>query len=154
MLDLGMDPFNFADALLGILAQRLARSLCPHCKEAYEPKKAELQSLADEYILNTEGDASSVQAAWHEEYAQGKKLTLYKAKGCKSCNDTGYSGRIGLYELMTISPELKRLIQKRAPVPELVREALSNGMVTLKQDGISKILQGKTDIAQVRAVCS
>jgi len=154
MLDLGMDPFNFADALLGILAQRLARSLCPHCKEAYEPKQDELQLLADEYVLNTDIDAKTVLADWQKQYAQNNKLVTYRAKGCKSCNDTGYSGRIGLYELMTISPNLRHLIQKRAPVPELVREALSNGMVTLKQDGIAKVLQGKTDIAQVRAVCS
>ncbi len=154
MLDMGMDPFNFADALLGILAQRLARSLCPHCKEADEAKQDELQSLADEYVLNTDIDAQTVLADWHAQYAQNKKIVIYRAKGCKSCNDTGYSGRIGLYELMTISPNLRHLIQKRAPVPELVREALSNGMVTLKQDGIAKVLQGKTDIAQVRSVCS
>lgn len=154
MLDLGMDPFNFADALLGILAQRLARSLCADCKEAYEPKEAELQALADEYVLSTDMETEKVLSNWRTQYTQGNKLTLHKAKGCKSCNDTGYSGRIGLYELMTMSANLRHLIQKRAPVPELVREALSNGMVTLKQDGIEKVLQGKTDIAQVRAVCS
>ena len=154
MLDLGMDPFNFADALLGILAQRLARSLCHRCKEAYEPTQDELQALADEYVLNTEIDPATVLTHWQSEYTQNKKFTLHKAKGCKACNDTGYSGRIGLYELMTISPNLRQLIQKRAPVPELVREALSNGMVTLKQDGITKVLKGVTDIAQVRAVCS
>jgi type II secretory ATPase GspE/PulE/Tfp pilus assembly ATPase PilB-like protein len=154
MLDLGMDPFNFADALLGILAQRLARSLCTDCKEACEAKEAELQALADEYVLNTDIETEKVLSNWCTQYTQDKKLTLHKAKGCKSCNDTGYSGRIELYELMSISPSLRQLIQKRAPVPELVREALSNGMVTLKQDGIDKVLQGKTDIAQVRAVCS
>lgn len=154
MLDLGMDPFNFADALLGILAQRLAKSLCHDCKEAYQPKQTELQALADEYVLDTPFDASDMLTQWHEQYAQNNKIVLHKAKGCKACNNTGYKGRIGLYELMTVSPSIRQLIQKRAPVSEIVHEALSNGMVTLKQDGIAKILQGQTDITQVRAVCA
>jgi type II secretory ATPase GspE/PulE/Tfp pilus assembly ATPase PilB-like protein len=154
MLELGMDPFNFADALLGVLAQRLARSLCSHCKEAYEPAEVELQTLADEYVQNTGIEASTVLSHWHERYTEKGKFVLYKTKGCKSCNNTGYSGRIGIYELMTVSPALRSLIQKHAPVAQLVSEALSNGMVTLKQDGISKVLQGQTDISQVRAVCS
>lgn len=154
MLDLGMDPFNFADALLGILAQRLAKSLCHDCKEAYQPKQTELQALADEYVLDTLFDASDMLTQWHEQYAQNNKIVLHKAKGCKACNNTGYKGRIGLYELMTVSPSIRQLIQKRAPVSEIVHEALSNGMVTLKQDGIAKILQGQTDITQVRAVCA
>ena len=154
MLDLGMDPFNFADALLGILAQRLAKSLCPDCKEAYQPKQTKLQALADEYVLDTPFDASDMLTQWHEQYAQNNKIVLHKAKGCKACNNTGYKGRIGLYELMTVSPSIRQLIQKRAPVSEIVHEALSNGMVTLKQDGIAKILQGQTDITQVRAICA
>lgn len=154
MLDLGMDPFNFADALQGILAQRLAKSLCPDCKEAYHPKPAELKTLADEYVTNTETVADTVLAEWKEKHQKNNQYTLYKAKGCKACNNTGYSGRVGLYELMQVSPTLRQLIQKRAPVDEITQEALANGMTTLKQDGISKVLEGKTDIAQVRAVCA
>jgi type II secretory ATPase GspE/PulE/Tfp pilus assembly ATPase PilB-like protein len=151
MLDMGMDPFNFADALLGILAQRLAKSLCPECKEAYEPKPAELEELADEYVLNTSLNATSVLAQWKEQH---KKIVLHKAKGCKACNNTGYKGRVGLYELMTVSPSLRHLIQKRSPVSEITQDALANGMKTLKQDGISKVLLGETDITQVRVVCA
>ncbi|MEE9331371.1 MAG: ATPase, T2SS/T4P/T4SS family [Methylophilaceae bacterium] len=154
MLDLGMDPFNFADALLGILAQRLAKSLCPKCKVAYNPNKTELRALAEEYVHDTALDASEILSHWHEQQSQDGKLMLYKAKGCKSCHKTGYSGRVGLYELMSVTPSIKHLIQKRALVREITHAALENGMATLKQDGISKILQGHTDITQVRAVCA
>jgi type II secretory ATPase GspE/PulE/Tfp pilus assembly ATPase PilB-like protein len=154
MLDLGMDPFNFADALQGIMAQRLAKSLCPECKEAYHPKPAELKALAEEYTLDTDISANAVLSEWEKQYKKDNKYTLYKAKGCKACNNTGYSGRVGLYELMQVSPSLRHLIQKRAPVNEITQEAIANGMTTLKQDGITKILAGNTDIAQVRAVCA
>lgn len=151
MLDMGMDPFNFADALLGILAQRLAKSLCPDCKEAYEPEQTEIEALADEYVLNTTLEASSVLAQWQTQH---QKFVLHKAKGCKACNNTGYKGRVGLYELMMVSPSLRHLIQKRAPVSEITENAISNGMRTLKQDGITRVLQGHTDITQVRVVCA
>ncbi len=154
MLDLGMDPFNFADALLGIMAQRLAKSLCPDCKEAYHPNAEEIKALADEYTDNTAMDSNALIADWDNQYTQNKKYTLYKPKGCKACNQTGYRGRVGLYELMQVSPSLRHLIQKRANVTEITQEALANGMRTLKQDGIAKILEGATDIAQVRAVCA
>lgn len=153
MLDLGMDPFNFADALLAILAQRLAKALCPKCKEAYTPDDVELEELALEYCSNTSWNHSEVMADWKS--ATGKhKLNMHRAKGCSHCNNTGYKGRLGLYELMTIDPNTKHLIQTRAPITELLEHALAAGMRTLKQDGISKVLHGNTDIAQVRAVCS
>ncbi|HEY3300021.1 MAG TPA: ATPase, T2SS/T4P/T4SS family [Methylophilaceae bacterium] len=153
MLDLGMDPFNFADALLAILAQRLAKSLCPKCKEAYTPDDVELEELALEYCSNTSWNHTEVMADWKN--ASGKhKLNMHRAKGCSHCSNTGYKGRLGLYELMTINTNTKHLIQTRAPITELLEHALATGMRTLKQDGISKVLQGNTDIAQVRAVCS
>ena len=153
MLDLGMDPFNFADALLAIMAQRLAKTLCGKCKEAYEPKQAEMEELAAEFVDGTSHDAKKELARFKQEHAREGKFTLYRAKGCKECNNTGYRGRLGLYELMIVTPAIKRMIQKRAPVSELLEEALNSGMLTLKQDGINKVFQGKTDIAQVRAVC-
>jgi type II secretory ATPase GspE/PulE/Tfp pilus assembly ATPase PilB-like protein len=151
LLDLGMDPFNFADALLAILAQRLAKSLCAECKESYTPSAEEIQELADEYVEGTDIDAKKIIAGWKAEYSA---ISLHKAKGCKSCNNTGYKGRVGIHELMTVSPTTKRLIQTRAPVSELVPAALADGMRTLKQDGILKVLQGHTDILQVRVVCT
>jgi type II secretory ATPase GspE/PulE/Tfp pilus assembly ATPase PilB-like protein len=149
MLDMGMDPFNFADALVGILAQRLAKALCPHCKESYEPEQAEIEALADEYVLNTNLSASTVLEQWQ---AKHQPFVLHKVKGCKACNNTGYKGRVGLYELMTVTPSLRHLIQKRSPVSEITDDAIANGMKTLKQDGIMKVLQGETDITQVRVV--
>lgn len=153
MLDLGMDPFNFADALLAILAQRLAKTLCPKCKEAYTPDASEIDELALEYIEGTLWKKEDIVKEWKATYRKDGKFTLYRNKGCSACNDTGYKGRMGLYEFMTINATLKHLIQTRAPVTELVHEALAGGMRTLKQDGIGKVLSGATDIAQVRAVC-
>ena len=80
------------------------------------------------------------------------KFTLYRANGCENCNNTGYRGRVGLHELMVVTPTIKRLIQTRSLVSEILEGALQAGMHTLKQDGISKVLQGQTDIAQVRSV--
>lgn len=154
MLDLGMDPFNFADALVGILAQRLAKKLCVKCKEAYTPDETELEELAAEYSYSTNIDRNTQLGQWKSLHSHDGKITLHRAKGCRHCNNTGYRGRLGLYELMTVNPELKQLIQKRATVSEITAEALNNGMTTLKQDGINKIFQGETDIAQVRAVCA
>ncbi|HQN65720.1 MAG TPA: ATPase, T2SS/T4P/T4SS family [Methylophilus sp.] len=154
MLDLGMDPFNFADALVGILAQRLAKKLCIKCKEAYTPEETELEELAAEYSYSTNIDRNTLLEQWKSQHSHEGKITLHRAKGCRHCNNTGYRGRLGLYELMTVNPELKQLIQKRATVSEITAEALNNGMTTLKQDGIKKIFEGETDIAQVRAVCA
>jgi type II secretory ATPase GspE/PulE/Tfp pilus assembly ATPase PilB-like protein len=154
LLDLGMDPFNFADALLGILAQRLARRLCPACKEAYTPTSANLDELLREYCLEASLDAAKVLTGWRERYpGRDGKITLYRARGCERCNRTGYQGRLGLYELLVGDPAVKRAVQSRAPVADVKSAAVAAGMRTLKQDGIDKVLQGLTDMNQVRAVC-
>jgi type II secretory ATPase GspE/PulE/Tfp pilus assembly ATPase PilB-like protein len=164
LLDMGMDPFNFADALLGILAQRLGKRLCGECKEAYAPSPDELKSLLTEYceeLLNTatfKKDAKAgyeaVYKEWVKNYADDKgQFKLYRAKGCEKCNSSGYKGRVGLHELMVGTDNAKKLIQEHARVADLVACALEDGMRTLKQDGIEKVLQGITDIKQVRAVC-
>jgi type II secretory ATPase GspE/PulE/Tfp pilus assembly ATPase PilB-like protein len=152
LLDLGMDPFNFADALQAILAQRLVKSLCPKCKQAYEADDAEVDALAEEFIYDTKLSKMDILTEWQSEFAPNRKFTLYRAIGCSACNQTGYKGRIGIHELMTVSAPLKHLIQTRAAVSELLDAAFFAGMRTLKQDGIHKILQGKTDLAQIRAV--
>jgi type II secretory ATPase GspE/PulE/Tfp pilus assembly ATPase PilB-like protein len=154
LLDLGMDPFNFADALLAILAQRLAKSLCPDCKESYAPSADEIRELAEEYAEGTALDPKAIAAGWKTEHAQDGALKLNRAKGCRNCSNMGYRGRVGIHELMVVSPATKRLIQLRAPVSELVPAAMADGMRTLKQDGILKVLQGHTDILQIRAVCT
>jgi type II secretory ATPase GspE/PulE/Tfp pilus assembly ATPase PilB-like protein len=163
LLDMGMDPFNFADALLGILAQRLAKRLCS-CKEAYTPEPAEIRSLLTEYceeLMNTEtfkkdakGAMENVYKDWIKRYGNEKgQLTLYKPVGCEKCGGGGFKGRMGLHELLVATDALKKLIQEHARVAEIVAVALEEGMHTLKQDGIEKVLMGITHIKEVRAVC-
>ncbi|MGV3741850.1 MAG: GspE/PulE family protein, partial [Burkholderiaceae bacterium] len=163
LLDMGMDPFNFADALLGVLAQRLARRLCGNCKLAYQPSEQEIQELVKDYcseLLNTERfskDAESAQQTvleeWTQRYADSQgRFTLYRAIGCDQCTK-GYKGRVGLHELMIGTDKIKRLLQEHARVAQLLAAALDDGMLTLKMDGIEKVLSGLTDIKQVRLVC-
>ena len=162
LLDMGMDPFNFADALLGVLAQRLAKRLCPKCKTAYHPDETELSALLDEYCLDLqatppfEADPAAARAAvlaeWKSTYADEQgRFTLYRPKGCTDCNK-GYRGRVGLHELMLGSDGVKRCIQEHARVAQLLSLALDEGMRTLRQDGMEKVLAGITDMAQVRKV--
>ncbi len=163
LLDMGMDPFNFADAMLGILAQRLGKRLCKECRSAYTPDEAEIEHLLDEYcdeLRNTDGWRQNPQAAreairqeWQKNWFKDGKLTLYKARGCPACSDTGYKGRVGLHELLVGTDPVKKLIQEKARVAEVLACALNEGMRTLKMDGIEKVLQGITDLIQVRAVC-
>lgn len=163
LLDMGMDPFNFADALLGVLAQRLAKRLCGNCKKAYQPSKEELRGLLDEYcaeLLETSAFKADVNAAratilktWVKTYGDTQgQLTLYRAVGCDKCQ-SGYKGRVGLHELMVGTDPVKKLIQEHARVSQLFTAALEDGMLTLKMDGIEKVLSGITDMKQVRVVC-
>jgi len=163
LLDMGMDPFNFADALLGILAQRLGKRLCKECKQAYQPDQDEIRQLLNEYsdeLTNTvawkqdpKGSLEAVYKEWVSRYTKDGKFTLYRAKGCPTCNESGYKGRVGLHELLVGTDSVKKLIQEKARVAEILALALNEGMRTLKMDGIEKIMQGITDIKQVRAVC-
>ena len=142
LLEMGMDPFNFADALLGVLAQRLARTLCAECKESFHPTKDEFDALEHGY-----GEAAFAQLG----ISYDDSFRLYRGKGCAACRQTGYKGRIGLHELLVVTEEVKKLIHARATVAEIVKVALPQGMTTLVQDGILKVLEGWTDYAQVRA---
>ena len=153
LLDLGLDPFNFGDALLGVVGPRLARRLCVSCRIAYTPFPDELAMLAYEYCLDTKLEADKVLADWHASHA-GKdgKLTLYRAHGCEECNDSGYKGRLGIHELLINSVTIKRMILNRASVAELTAQAMEEGMSTLRQDAIAKVLLGYTDWEQVRAL--
>ena len=163
LMDMGMDPFNFADALLGVLAQRLARRLCTACREPYHPGEDETEDLLSEYcedltnttsFRNDPGAArAGVLAGWRARHADGDgRFTLYRAVGCEACTK-GYRGRVGLHELMLGTDGLKRLIVEHARVAALLSNALEDGMQTLKMDGIEKVLSGLTDIKMVRAVC-
>jgi len=164
LLDMGMDPFNFSDALLGILAQRLAKRLCSKCKQAYAPAGEEVRQILQEYcseLLNTAPFKKDTKSAYENVYRDLAKsygndkgqFTLYKAKGCDTCSNTGYKGRVGLHELLIASDPIKKLIQEHARVAEILAVCLEEGMRTLKMDGVEKVLQGITDMPQVRAVC-
>ena len=162
LLDMGMDPFNFADALLGILAQRLAKKLCD-CKESYTPGNDEIKDFIKEYAqelqatdawkLDAGGQSQVLLDDWTARYATDGHLAFYRAVGCDKCNKTGYKGRIGLHELMIADDAAKKLIQERARVAELFASAVNSGMRTLKMDGMEKVLMGLTDLKQVRSVC-
>jgi type II secretory ATPase GspE/PulE/Tfp pilus assembly ATPase PilB-like protein len=149
LLDMGLDPFNFADALLGVLAQRLARTLCRKCKVPYHPPEEHYEELRQAY------GATAFDALG---FPYGPDFQLYRGVGCTACSQEGpqrgYRGRVGLYELLVATPEIKRLIQQRARIVEVVACARQEGMTTLLQDGILKVLTGLTDMAQVRAVAS
>lgn len=143
LLEMGMDPFSFSDALLCILAQRLARRLCPECKEVYKPSKQELDEIIEEY---------------GREYFPAQNIDLSEIKlarpvGCSKCNNSGYKGRLGIHEILEATDELKSLIKKKADIDEIRRQAIKDGMTTLKQDGILKVFQGLTDLKEVRRVC-
>lgn len=145
LLDMGMDPFNFADAILCIMAQRLVRTLCKDCKKEYNPSQKEFDELVREY------DADDFQARTGIIYSPD--MTLCKPSGCELCNNTGYRGRMGIHELLTGTDDMKKLIQRRAQMEEIRNQAQKDGMTTLKQDGIEKIFGGHTDLLQVRKVC-
>ena len=162
LMDMGMDPFNFADALLGILAQRLAKKLCD-CKSAYVPDAEEFRLFVIEYAeelrhskawkADYEGESKKLVEAWTKTYGDDGHIKLYKAVGCDKCNKTGYKGRIGLHELLVADEGVKKLIQERARVSELFASAVEGGMRTLKMDGLEKIMMGLTDLKMVRQVC-
>ena len=162
LLDMGMDPFNFADALLGVLAQRLAKRLCS-CKESYVPAGPELQSFISEYaeelrhtpawLADAPGEAKKLYQSWVENYGEGGRITMYRAVGCSRCSKTGYKGRVGLHELLLADDDIKKLVQERARVSTIFSSSVAGGMHTLKMDGMTKVLQGLTDLKQVRMVC-
>ena len=157
-----MDPFNFADALLGILAQRLAKKLCV-CKEAYLPDVEELRLFATEYVeelrhsakwkADYDGEMVRLIDSWQQQYADKGQIQFYRHVGCDKCNHTGYKGRVGLHELLIADDGIKKLIQERARVAELFAAAVEGGMRTLKMDGMEKIMMGLTDLKMVRSVC-
>ncbi|MGH7324337.1 MAG: GspE/PulE family protein [Candidatus Rokuibacteriota bacterium] len=143
LLDMGLDPFNFADALLGVLAQRLVKRICESCKEKYRPDRAEYEALVQGY------GKEEFEALGHRN---DDRFTLYRARGCAQCNNSGYRGRAAIHELLVATDEIKRLVQTKARVAEIFTQAKAEGMSTLVQDGILKSLSGLTDFRQVKAV--
>ncbi|WP_287915655.1 ATPase, T2SS/T4P/T4SS family [Tibeticola sp.] len=156
LLDMGMDPFNFSDSLLAVLAQRLVRRLCPDCRVA-EPLSAEmLTELVDDYLLGFPDDlrptAQAVRQDWQTQLGSESPLRHHRSPGCPACNHTGYRGRVGLHELLRVNLEIRRLIQQRGAPQQIQHAAMRAGAFrTLRQDGILKVLQGLTSLDEVRA---
>lgn len=143
LLDMGMDPFNFGDALLGVLAQRLVRTLCAECKEAYHPSREEYEDVTKAFGRHVD----AVGFSYTED------LVLYRPKGCPRCANTGYRKRTGIHELLLCSDKMRAMIQSRARAEALREVAIEEGMRTLYMDGIRKVFLGLTDAEQVRKVC-
>ncbi|NCP63542.1 MAG: Flp pilus assembly complex ATPase component [Paraglaciecola sp.] len=141
LLDLGLDPVNFSDACVGILAQRLVRTICPNCKE-----KVPATDVDKAFIKRQYGEA------YFDELNLPDNFMLSKGKGCDDCGNTGYRGRTGVHELLTMTAELRALVYKEASVHEMKAQAMKDGMRTLTQDGILKVIKGDTDIAQVQII--
>jgi type II secretory ATPase GspE/PulE/Tfp pilus assembly ATPase PilB-like protein len=143
LLEMGMDPFTFADALLGVMAQRLVRTICPHCKESYHPSQDDYNALAYGY---------GIEAFTRLEIPYNKHFILQRGRGCAECYQSGYKGRVALHEFLVVTSDLRRLIHTRSTAERLMQNSLAQGMTTLMQDGILKVLAGWTDYHQVQAV--
>ncbi|MDR7332508.1 ATPase, T2SS/T4P/T4SS family [Roseateles asaccharophilus] len=155
LLDMGMDPFNFADSLLAVLAQRLVRRSCGSCRTSEPLQETELQELLEDYLHVFPADARpsklTLMADWIKSHGQGGRLMKYHSPGCTACGGSGYKGRAGLHELLTVSKDIRRLIQTGARAEEIHHAGLAEGMRSLRQDGIIKVLQGITTLAEVHA---
>jgi general secretion pathway protein E len=133
MLDLDVMPFLLSSVLVGVVAQRLVRRICPHCK-------------VDDYLTEEQIHALRIQGA------RGRRLKVKKGKGCLKCRYTGYLGRTGLFELLAITPRIQRLIDARASSQEIMREGINDGMITLREYGIKKIAAGETTFEEVMSL--
>ena len=157
LLDMGMDPFSFADSLLAVLAQRLVRRWCSHCVTHTPAGDETIDVLLDEYLQAypdpaDRPDRAALRAQWTADYGQDGVLQHHFAPGCSHCADVGYAGRVGLHELLVVNRELRHLVQTRARADLLQAAAMREGMRTLRQDGILKVLAGQTSIEDVRAI--
>jgi len=141
LLDLGLDPVNFSDACVGILAQRLIRTLCGNCKKPYPASDTDIAFIKRNYGVQ-----------YLDEIDIAEPLMLHKAGGCEDCGDTGYKGRTGVHELLGMTQDLRTLVYKESSVAEMKVQAMKDGMRTLTQDAILKVLKGDTDLAQVQII--
>ncbi len=166
LLEIGIDPFNFSDSLLAVLAQRLVRRLCKQCRE---PRVVGLDELAHLAALHgghgsADGVPADVLAAqvgrWQQAQVDtlgkhpGDDVVLYRAVGCPACNQTGFKGRMGVHELMSVNDAIRGLIRKRAPAGEFRALAVGQGMHTLRQDGLDKAFMGLTEVGEVMAAAN
>ena len=140
LLDLGAEPFLLASSISAIVGQRVCRRVCPYCKEEYEP----LEPIV--------ADIKEVLGKLFDEKKYGSKFKIFKGKGCKECNNTGYLGRVGIFEVLPVTEKIGRLILERTPAMDLEKQAIEEGMITMKQDGYLKVLEGVSTIEEVLRV--
>lgn len=160
LVNMGVSPFSVADSTLGVIAQRLCRTLCTRCRESYTPEKSEIVELVkvfckdmvktESFMENPEAFAKQLFDFWIQEYGENGELKLYKPRGCHRCLD-GYRGRVGIHEVLINSFNIKRAITNRKTTDDINLIALNEGMFTLRMDGILKVLEGKIDLAQLNA---
>lgn len=146
LLDMGLNPLNFSDAFLGVLAQRLVRKLCTNCKEEYSPGEADIKT-----IIELCGGKKIFEEIMGISISDLKNKKIFRSKGCEKCSG-GYLGRTGIHELMEGTKDIKLMIKEKASTEALFKRALSQGMKTLAQDGIDKVFQGLTDIDEIKRV--
>src|SRR5690242_18946736 len=141
---MGLDPFNFADALIAVLAQRLVKRICSECSEEYHPDEDEYAEL--EHALGGKEETAKFGIEYNDEFV------LFRGRGCANCNGTGYRGRAGIHVLLVANCPIKRLISSKARVSEMLAVAKDDRTTTLLQDRLPQALDGITDVKQVKAV--
>ncbi len=146
LIDMGIEPFLVSSSLICVVAQRLVRVLCPYCKEAYQPSDAIAGSGSDEAILS-EG---LLRFTRNDKIPH--KMKFYREKGCAKCRNTGYSGRIGIFEMFVPDEEIRSLIDKKAQASQIRDAGVRKGMETLRQDGIRKLIEGATSLSELLRV--
>jgi type II secretory ATPase GspE/PulE/Tfp pilus assembly ATPase PilB-like protein len=141
LVDMGVEPFLISSSVEAVLAQRLVRSICPHCKEGYKPDLKLLASLGLDRFFQGQAESS------------GKETLFYRGKGCKECNQIGYRGRRGVYEMLVLEESIRRMILEGRPATEIKKVARENtGMTTLREDGLVKVLRGDTTLDEVMRI--
>jgi type II secretory ATPase GspE/PulE/Tfp pilus assembly ATPase PilB-like protein len=155
LLEMGMDPFNFSDSLLAVLAQRLVRRLCPSCSTRVQATPDEVDQLLRESLRSAHQEPTpearlQLFERWRAQYGDEQgRLWLHRKQGCKACDGRGYKGRMGIHELLVANDEIRHLIRHRGAAADILAKALSSQMLTIRQDGIEKIWQGLTDLSEV-----
>jgi type II secretory ATPase GspE/PulE/Tfp pilus assembly ATPase PilB-like protein len=140
LLDLGAEPFLLASSITGIVGQRVARRICVHCKEEYVPEEPVVE------------DIKEVLGRLFDQNKYGSEIKLSRGKGCEECNNSAFLGRIGIFEVLPVTEKIGRLILERAPASSVEKQAVSEGMITMKQDGYLKVLEGVSTIEEIKRV--
>jgi general secretion pathway protein E len=129
LVDMGVEPYLLTSSITAILAQRLVRKICPHCSEPHRISEYEKELLA--------------------AYFKGAEKELFKGKGCENCLNTGFSGRVGIFELLTLSTKIRQMVQDKASSEEIKAQAIKEGMITLREDGLRKAFEGVTTLSEI-----